>query len=74
MKAILEFNLPEDDYKFRKAINGSKWMSAMWDTDSQLRTIVKHSDIWTDEQKLAFEEARAILRESMEKHNLSFDE
>ena len=74
MKAILEFDLPEDYYKFRKAINGVKWSTAMWNTDSQLRTIIKHSDDWTDDQKLAFEEARAILRESMEINNLSFDE
>lgn len=74
MKAIIEFDLPEDDYKFRKAINGSKWATAMWNTDAQLRTIIKHSDDLSDEQKHAFEEARAILRESMEKHNLNFDE
>lgn len=74
MKAILKFNLPEDHYRFRHAIDGSKWATAMWSIDSQLRTIIKHSDDWTDEQKIAFEEARAILRESMDINNLTFDE
>ena len=74
MKAKLEFKLPEENYKFRTAIDGIKWATAMMNLDSQLRTIIKHDTNWTDEQLLAFQEARNILQQSMDNHNLNFDE
>lgn len=73
MEAILKFNLPEENHKFRAAVDGVKWVGAMMNIDSQLRTIIKHSTDWTDEQLLAFQEARDILHQSMDNHNLNFD-
>lgn len=74
MEAILKFNLPEENYKFRAAVDGPKWVAAMMNIDSQLRTIIKHSTDWTEEQMVAFREARDILHQSMDNHNLNFDE
>ncbi len=36
MKAILEFNLPEEEAEHRLALDGGKWMSAYYDYSAQL--------------------------------------
>ena len=42
MKAILEFNLPEDQIDFEDASNGQKWSLSMWELDQWLRSQTKH--------------------------------
>jgi hypothetical protein len=42
MKATLEYNLPEDKVEFDCAIDGVKWMSAMWELDQWLRNQLKY--------------------------------
>lgn len=71
MKAILEFNLPEEQEQFEDAINGSKWSHAMWALDQFLRTKVKYaSDDAHEEAINAFEEAREELRRIINEENL----
>ena len=53
MKAILEFNLPEDKVDFDLAIQGSDWKHVCWEMDQLLRTHLKYdNDLKEDEVKM----------------------
>ena len=55
MKAILEFNLPEDDHEFQMATNGSKFHSVLWEMDQYLRGKIKYApDDMSDETLQTF--------------------
>lgn len=69
MKAILEFNLPEEEAEHRLALDGGKWMSVCHDLDQWLRSIQKYGDNKT----LTVEEVRSRLREELSSAGLSFD-
>lgn len=58
MKAILRFDLPEDQSEFDAAIHGREAISALWDIDQRCRSALKHGD--------PSEETAAILREIRE--------
>jgi hypothetical protein len=74
MKAVLEFNLPEDQTNFEFASEGSKWWSIIWDMDQWLRSQIKYTpDGITDDELEAFEECRAKLRELIDDYNLNLD-
>ena len=42
MKAILEFNLPEDEDNFRMATHASDYFAALWDFAQWLRENLKY--------------------------------
>jgi len=44
MKAILEFNLPEDRHEHQRAIHSMEAFSVMHDIDQHLRSVVKHGE------------------------------
>ena len=65
MKAILEFNLPEDQDDFDCAKNGSKWRAVASDLDEALRSKFKYSNIkWAGE-------VRTLLHEFIQERGLS---
>lgn len=71
MKATLEFNLPDNQHDFDCAIDGAKWMSAMWDLNDWLRSQTKHPpDTMSDDTHQAFEDARAKLYEILNEEGL----
>jgi hypothetical protein len=71
MKAILKFNLPEDQLDFDLALNGSKWMSAMWEMDKWLRAKTKYApDTMSADTFTAFEQSRDMLHEILQENNL----
>lgn len=71
MKAILEFNLPEEQEQFEDASNGWKWSHAMWQLDQFLRTKVKYASDDTHEESInAFAEAREELHRILREENL----
>ena len=43
MKAILEFDLPEDQEKFDAANRGMDWALVAWETDQLLRKKLKNT-------------------------------
>jgi hypothetical protein len=45
MKAILEFNLPDDEDEFRIAINGRCHFGAAWDAYQTLRRWTKYDHV-----------------------------
>lgn len=44
MKAVLEFNLPEDRHEHQRAIHSMEAFSVMHDIDQHLRSVVKHGE------------------------------
>jgi len=42
MKAILEFDLPGEQYQFDSAVNGCQWHSLVFSLDEKLRQDIKH--------------------------------
>ena len=74
MKAILEFNLPEDQQDFDLANSGMKFWSVLYDLDQSLRTKTKYaSDDLPQDKYDAYQEIREELRELMLNNNISFD-
>ena len=74
MKAILEFNLPDDKQDFELATNGLKFWSVLWELDQSLRAKTKYaSDDLPQDKYDAYQEIRDELRELMFDNNLSFD-
>ena len=74
MKAILEFNLPDDQHEYAMATQGSAMHSVLWDMDQWLRRQTKyaHEDMSEDTYK-AFELCREQLREFINDNNISLD-
>jgi len=44
MRAVLEFNLPEEADEHLTAVRAMDWQMTLWDVDQRLREIVKHGD------------------------------
>ena len=74
MKAILEFNLPEDNHQFEMATKGSDYYSVLWEIDQYLRANIKHApDNMSEDTYNTFERCRRELRDIMGNYNVSID-
>jgi hypothetical protein len=73
MKAILEFDLPEDKTDFEAAINGHKYKSAHWELDQLLRSEIKYKDLSEDTYK-AYKFCREELRKILAEDNLFIEQ
>jgi len=73
MKAILEFNLPDDDQEFTLATRASSYWSSLWELDQHLRGLTKYGEL-NDEAYKALTETRDKLREIMSDNNVSLDD
>jgi len=64
MKAILEFNLPEEDREHVRAVNAGAAWCALYDIETRLRSIIKYglSPESSYEQELS--EIRKEIRET----------
>ena len=58
MKAILEFNLPEDQPEFNNAIKGGDWKHVCWEMDQYLRKHIKYDESLSEEQLRVYEGVR----------------
>ena len=74
MKAILEFNLPDDQQEFDLANSGMKFWSVLWELDQSLRAKTKYApDSLPQDKYDAYQEIRNELHELMSNNNLDFD-
>jgi len=73
MKAILEFDLPEDNIDFKAAINGHNYKSAIWEYDQWLRSEMKYGEL---DEKIyeAYDTCRKKLRNILEEDNLFIEQ
>lgn len=79
MKAILEFDLPEDEEDYRIAIDGYKWYLVVHEVDQWIRSILHYNSAsGVDLESLntpamALEKVREILREEVMHNGLKLD-
>jgi hypothetical protein len=73
MKAVLEFDLPEDNSDFQSAINGSNYKNAIWDFDQLLRSEMKYKEL-SDDTYQAYKWCREELRKILEQDNLYIEQ
>ena len=74
MKAILEFNLPEDQSDFDNAVNGAKWSLVAWELDQWLRSQIKYTPEEISQDAFdAFEQCRDKLHEIKGDYGLKFE-
>jgi len=72
MKAILEYDLPDDSEVHLLAVNAANLYSSLWDMDQELRKLLKYgNDLKTADE--ALERMREFLRETMADHGVSLD-
>ena len=76
MKAILEFNLPEDNQEFKLATKASDWWNVCWEMDKWLRQQYKYmsDDEYSKDTYDAYYEARQKLFELMNDNGVSLDD
>jgi hypothetical protein len=71
MKAILEFNLPEDQDQFEQASKGMDWALAMLDLDNWLRSKLKYEELDANVNEV-LTQCRDELHEFMQQRILRF--
>jgi hypothetical protein len=73
MKAVLEFDLPEDNTDFQAAINGNNYKSAIYNFDQLLRSEMKYKEL-SNETYNAYKYCREELRKILEEENLFIEQ
>jgi hypothetical protein len=74
MKAILEFNLPDDQQDFNMAVNAMKFWNVLYELDQDLRSKTKYApDDLPQDKYDAYQEVRDMLYELMSNNNISLD-
>ena len=70
MKAILEFNLPEDKVDFDLALQGSDWKHVCWEMDQYLRKEIKYNDDNSDYKINVLQKVRDEFHQFMIDNNV----
>ena len=73
MKAVLEFDLPEENNDFLAAINGHNYKSSIKDFDELLRSEMKYKEL-SDETYKAYKWCREELRKILAEDNLYIEQ
>jgi len=73
MKAVLEFDLPEENHEFANATNGSKMRSVLWELDQWMRAKLKYEEL-PDGQYDAIKQTRDQLRTLLNDENIDIYE
>ena len=75
MKAILEFNLPEDNVEYEIATNAEKMHLVLWEMDNWLRTQYKYmpDEEYNEVAYNTYEKCRDKLRELLNEKNIDLD-
>ena len=72
MKAILEFDLPDDKEQFDVAAKAMDWAILSWDIDQSVRSLLKYHPEKYETGQQALEHIREQLRDFMEERGLQF--
>ena len=74
MKAIIEFELPEDQEEYEMANNASKMYMALWDIKQLFRSTLKYNPAGlNDEQLEQWEAMRGEFFEILDNNDLNLD-
>ena len=72
MKAILEFNLPEDEAEFYCANKGTAMLNVLWELQQELRKLYKYEELNEDEWKIV-ERLRNFLNDSLNDNDVNLN-
>lgn len=72
MKAILEYNLPEDQHEYDIAIQANKTQSFLWDFSQQLRSWYKYHNDFKDAND-ALDKIREEFYRLLNQYNVNID-
>jgi hypothetical protein len=72
MKAVLEFDLPEENHAWYMAVNASGMYSVLHDYDQWLRSKIKYEDL-NDDKHQVFQACRDQLRTLLYEENIDLD-
>lgn len=73
MKAILEFNLPEDKFEYETAVQSVAMWGVLYDMQAELRAMYKYGD-YTAEQNQIIEKIRDGLTELLNEYNVKLND
>lgn len=73
MKAVLEFDLPEENQDFTDAINGRNYRSCIWEYDQLLRSEIKYKEL-PEETRQAYKFCREQLRKILMDDNIYIEQ
>ena len=76
MKAILEFNLPEERQDFDFATQGSDWWNVCWGMDQWLRGQIKYmpDEEYSEDKYDTYVKCREKLLQLITENNLNIDQ
>jgi hypothetical protein len=72
MKATLEFNLPDEDAEFYCATKGTAMLNALWEINSELRTLWKYEELNDEEWKIV-ERIREKFFDILQDNDINLD-
>ena len=72
MKAILEFNLPDDQFENIAAVKAMDMYCLMSDTLEKIRDMIKHDPNISGEQANALDQLRNYILDAMKSRDLMF--
>ena len=72
MKAILTFDLPEEEPEFKEALNGGMYKYALWKLDQELRGKIKYEQLSDCEHK-CYSDIREQLHQILSQNNLDIE-
>lgn len=72
MKAILEFNLPEEQAEHYCAIKGADMLNVLWELKAELRSMLKYGDL-PEQQYEILEKIQDFLISSLNDNEINLD-
>jgi hypothetical protein len=72
MKAIIEFNLPEDQAEHYCAIKGADMLNVLWELKAELRGMLKYGEL-PDQQYEIVEKIQGFLMSSLDDNDVNLD-
>lgn len=72
MKAILEFNLPEEQAEHYCAIKGADMLNVLWELKAELRSMLKYGEL-PDQQYEIVEKIQGFLIDSLNDNEINLN-
>ena len=72
MKAILEFNLPEEQAEHYCAIKGADMLNVLWELRAELRSMLKYGDLPEQQYKIV-EQIQGYLIQCLNENDINLD-
>ena len=72
MKAIIEFNLPEEQAEHYCAIKGADMLNVLWELKAELRSMRKYGDLPEQQYKIV-EKIQNFLLSSLNDNDVNLD-